>query len=52
MVTPAGSNVDATGYPGTRTEFLAWFPDETALCRPPGGAALTYKQTVRHDLQR
>lgn len=30
MVTPAGSKVDATGYPGTWTEFLAWFADETA----------------------
>ena len=30
MVTPVGSKVGGTGYPGTWTEFLAWFPDEAA----------------------
>ena len=51
MVTPAGSNVDATGYPGTWTEFLAWFPDEKAYAAHLEEAALTYRQTVRHDLR-
>ncbi len=30
MATPAGSKVDATRYLAAWTEFLAWFPDETA----------------------
>ncbi len=47
MVTPAGSKVGATRYPGAWTEFLAHRLMEQAVVTRPA----TYKQTVRPDLR-
>ena len=51
MVTPAGSKVDATGYPGAWTEFLAWLPDEAAIEQAVVTPPRIYRQTVRPDLR-
>ena len=51
MVTPAGSKVGATRYPGAWTEFLAWSPAKAAIEQAVVTRPATYKQTVRPDLR-